>query len=312
MVRALLSAWAGEVLQQLRSFLTEPGDPSPTHLAARILGVGALISGETAPESPAQEALAGALKPWPATLPEHATPAWASLWEAYAKHHSTIREELVERLACSKGGRAGGIIDPAPVLDVIREATVEGKVGNVPPEAEAWKLSRSVAALAKDVSLRLDTALVEEKAKWTSVKEEISRSVGGTDVKATVRALQEAVTAAADVGVLRAGGTQNFPARLEELSAANSNLRLRDLERLAEAEGPLAIYLLGRIDRAFLYNLQALLTDGRTVCEASIEAGNERKHELGRDADPDAVEAEVLSMVTEIDATLQGLGGQDQ
>jgi hypothetical protein len=275
-----------------------------------LLAVGALVAGEAPPEAPIHEALSGALKEWPATAPAHASPAWTSLVEAYAKRQSAVRDQVAECLACSKGGRAGGIVDPAPILDAIRKGVTEGQLGVVPPEAEGWRAWKDVAELAKDVAVRLDAAVGDEKKLWLSVREEIARKLGGADLKATIRSLQEAIKSAAEAGVLRGGG-QNVSARLEEWGTINSNVRLRDLERLAESNGPTVLYLLGKLDRAFLHDLQKLVSDATTVCEASLEAGEERKRQLGRDADPDAVEAEVLSLVSDIDNTLRELGGDE-
>jgi hypothetical protein len=310
-VRQNLESWGLDVVAQLRRLYSEPGEPSPTELAARLLAVGALVTGSASPDSPIHDALAGTLAEWPPSSPQHSSEAWSSLLGAFSKRHGAVRELVIQILSCSKGGRVGGMLDVSSILTAIRAAMSEGSCGGLPTEAATWRLWKEVGDLGRDVLARLGPAADAEKQTWLAVRDEILAKLGEGDLKALVRVVQEAVKAAGEAGVLRSGGVSNFPVKLTEWASVNSNVRLKDVDRLRDATGPELLYVLGRLDRQFLHDLQGFLTEAKTVCEASVGAADATVGQLGKDADPDAIEAEVLEIVKSLDSTLQELGSEE-
>jgi hypothetical protein len=309
-VRQNLESWGVEVVAQLRRLYSEPGEPSPVEMAARLLAVGALVTGSASPDAPIHDALAGTFAEWPSAPSQHSSDAWSSLLSAFSKRHGAVRESVIQGLSCSKGGRVGGMLDVSSILDAIRATMSEGSCGGLPAESATWRLWKEVGELGRDVLARLGPAADAEKQRWLAIRQEIHTNLGEGDLKTLVRVLQDAINAAGEAGVLRSGGVSNFPVKLAEWASVNSSVRLKDIDRLRDANGPELLYVLGRLDRSFLHNLYGFLVEAKTVCGASVDAADAAIGQLGKDADPDAVEAEVLDIVKSLDSTLQELGSE--
>jgi hypothetical protein len=307
--RRQIATWSREVESQLRRLLQESGDPPPVVLAAELLTIGVLMRGASA-RSTTAEILCDAFLPWPEDPPAARCEAWMALWKAYKKFSDSVRELLLERLACSKGGQVGSMLDPSPVLVALKHVLTSGRPHPRPVEADKWVHYQSVGGLAKEFETHIDPATANERESCERWVRFFERAVGNTEPTELVQGIKRALVAAGAVGGLRYAGVQRFDERL--IDFANQPIA----ERYKDAQGAISaqdvadqLSALGKLDRSLMQASQTLLTDAEKVVAASTEYIQTVKLQMGQGRDPAGLENEIQAMANEITTSLNSIAG---
>ncbi len=307
--RRQIVGWSKEVTSEFRRLLLEPGDPPPMTLAAELLALGAIIRGTSA-KSTTAEILCDALALWPEESSTGRSEAWVALWKAYRKSSNSVRELLVGGLACSKGGQAGSMLDPSPVLPALRHVLARGHPHPRPTDANNWVYYETVATLAKDIETHIDAAVTSEREaseQWIRLLENM---LGDTELKELVTAIKSALEAAGAVGAVRFAGVQHFDTRLVDLSTQPITARFRDAQRAVTADDfPHKLSALGKLDRELMRDLEKFLVDADKILTASTQHIQTTMLQLGHGSDPAALEDEIRALAESIVIGLNSIAG---
>ena len=158
-----LEKWANHLLKQLRSPLKsgEQWDPVPAVVELLALGNGAAglptLRGE-----PVAQASAILQQP-PETGHEQRSTAWKSLIGEYISYHNALKDILLTRISCTKGGSSNvKVIDAAAVLHTL-QGTETGNWLTARPPGDLRSEYNALEKMQQKFLNRLDNAMEEEK-----------------------------------------------------------------------------------------------------------------------------------------------------
>ena len=307
--RRQIATWSREVESDLRHVLQESGDPSPVLLAAELMAAGALMRGTLA-DSTTAEILCEAFMPWPEEVPVTRSEAWIALWKAYKKFGASVHELLLQRVACSKGGQVGSMLDPSPILVALKHVLTSGRPHPRPVQADKWVHYQSVASLAKEFETHIERATANEREACERWVRSFESAVGKTEPIELVQVVKSALQAAASAGGLRHAGVQRFDERLIDFEKQPIAERVKDAQKaisIHDVAGQLSA--LGKLDRSLMQATETLLTDAEKVIAASTEYIKTVKLQMGQGRDPASLENEIQAIAKEIATSLNSIAG---
>ena len=158
-----LEKWANHLLKQLRSPLKsgEQWDPVPAVVELLALGNGAAGLPTLRGEPVAQ--VSTILQQPPETGHEQRSTAWKSLIGEYISYHNALKDILLTRISCTKGGSSNvKVIDAAAVLHTL-QGTETGNWLTARPPGDLRSEYNALEKMQQKFLNRLDNAMEEEK-----------------------------------------------------------------------------------------------------------------------------------------------------
>lgn len=307
--RRQIASWSEAVINDLRRFALEPGDPTPTAVAAEFLVLGALLRGSITTRSTDIEIVREALREWPAEIPSSRTPEWTSLWNAFKKYSAPVRELLINEIALTKGSISGSVIDISRVGDSMRYVRANGKPHELPAESEAWLHHKPVTTLARETMRHLDLAISRERLDLEQWLQQLKQWIGDTELTETITTIKKAFNAADSVGRARTAGVQDFPAQLTSIAARPLGGCVGDVQRALDSSDTASqITHIARVDRALMADVQRVLKNASGVLEATTQAVEDAVRQSATE-DLAAIENEVRDLTKRVAADLATLSG---
>jgi hypothetical protein len=307
--RRQIATWSREVESELRRLLHESGNPAPVVMAAELMAAGALMRG-TSSRSTIADILCDAFRPWPEEPPAARSDAWTALWKAYRKFGTSVREVLLERLACSKGGQVGSMLDPSTILVSLEHVLTSGRPHPRPVEAAKWVRYQSVAGLAKEFETHIEPATAHEREACERWVRSFERAVGKTEPTELVQVIKSALVAAGSAGGLRYAGVKHFDERLIDFAKQPVGELLKDAQRaMSEHDVAGQLSALGKLNRHLMQDIETFITDAETVVAASTEYIKAVKLQMGQGRDPAGLENEIQAIAKEIATSLNSIAG---
>jgi len=193
-----LADWTAEVVRQIKSLPGSTETWNATSAAAELLGVGACLAGGVKPDGDLVELLNSALGAWPDEGGAQA-PALQQVYKRLLSH----REKLVSLVRAvnsgTKGGQAGGFLDPGVVVPALASVRRGGwRLTQVPPESGTvgdWAL---LAKIYQEIARELEPAATSEKAARLDWLSEVEQGFGPDSRRADIA---KAISAARDAAV---------------------------------------------------------------------------------------------------------------
>ncbi len=129
-----LERWSTDVLKQIESFRKMQGRWDVPTAAVEMLTVGATLAGK-APRKRNDDVgwLNALFTEWPTQLTDR-TKEWQSLYAAYARELTPLRDAIRASASGTKGGQRGQFIDPMALIPTIRRVRRNWTLLSLPPE----------------------------------------------------------------------------------------------------------------------------------------------------------------------------------
>ena len=197
-----LEKWADHLLEQLRSPLKSGEHWDPVPAVVELLALGNGIAGFPTLRGEPDVKVSAILQQPSETSHSQRSAAWKSLMEEYKKHHNTLKNILLNRIPCTKGGYPNvKVIDAAAVLQTLQRM-----------DSENWFTATSPGNLRSEYSVveklqhkflqQLHGAITEEKKqclRWLKkMHDQLGNPVNRQDVASGIR---QAMEMAQDAGV---------------------------------------------------------------------------------------------------------------
>jgi hypothetical protein len=284
-----LTAWRGQVVQQLVA-LTQPHDGwDHAAAAAELLAIGCAINGKLKVDAD-QVADVGALfaAEWPAGV----TPGSAAMkqvYDALALRQEHTRDLLRALCSGSKGGEVGTLVDPTLPVATLRRLRANGwRLRQVPPEGLEFEPFRRCADLYKRTATALEAAAAAEceaRLVWLA---EMESAFGNTAKRSTILAELSAVRSAfGDAGLAGATG-KRLDEALDLLRTIHFDEALSAARSLREAQDPLSML------PAYARSRSTAVNAGRLVAETASTFLDQCRVRLEEQANRDAAQAEAV------------------
>ena len=246
-----LERWSTDVLKQIESFRKMQGRWDIPTAAVEILTVGAVLAGK-APRQRTDDIgwLNALFTDWPAELPDR-TREWQSLYNAFARELTPLRDAVRASVSGTKGGQRGQFIDPTALLPTIRRVRRNWNLSSPPPD-EVQSLQNQFGRFARlhnRIQTELSTVAVVEWHEATDWAKEWRGNLG-EDIKGrqAIGEIRELMALALNSGIPFSSNTrQSMDSALIELESAQLDNSLERALRLLERDEPLKLlHNLGR------------------------------------------------------------------
>lgn len=293
-----LDRWTRELLARIQAPTTSgtPFDPVPA--AVELLALGARMAGRPAytKANSAEEVVDALFSDW-SVAGEFRGPKWRDLSKVLANHRQKLRQIVVSRTGCTKGGaRNARILDGVRVIQPLGRLLKDWHPREDLPEDLKQELDVLVKVRQKVEEL-LDKALTEEQERHLAWAARVTEVVAPeSDWKEIVAELRVAMTKARDAGVFAGGspGELEETLRRVEVMSPSASSVLSAIRRLRDQDSGKRIVELSRDHQTAMSAIDAFLNcaqrflDGSTTRVNSelsnLRAAGGRELEEARDA----------------------------
>lgn len=241
-----LDLWSEAVVRQFRRpipVLADDWDPVPALVEILSTGTNFCRADTNSERSFAEELDAILALPPPAAEGTKRSELWAEIAMQYRRRAGALRDLLLARVGCVKGGSRKVItIDASTVLPVLKRLRTnalprEGVPEGLPPEYEVLHQMRSL------IDRQFSQAVVEERSAWLRWDEQFGAELRScTDCRAFRERIRDFGVQSASAGMVPGGQLRSaLEAAIEDCRPAETDRLLKVLDRLnatsSETEG---------------------------------------------------------------------------
>ena len=263
----LLRTLAREVVAQIRQLPIEKSFFDPVPSAVELLALGGLLVGKPMADK------RDSVEQWVASLfldwekveigaDQERSEEWNRLVRSFAERVPKVREILLSRIACTKGGATGvQIIDVAQVMPALTKFRRDCRLGSpISADINIRDDYQPLAVLRRSIDQLMPAGMSKEYYRFTSWRDQMRKAfpadATGKDVVTLVKTVAKL---AKEIGVFGLNNTEAFDSAVNSFSTSRFDEYFRvitdQLERLADHQ---LLLLFGRGDLARPMNAGSL------------------------------------------------------
>ncbi|HEY3413890.1 MAG TPA: protein DpdH [Armatimonadota bacterium] len=211
----LLSDISKHVLSQIRDLPTGSGW-DPLSSAVELLAIGARLRGRITSTSEPEKQIDSLFAPWEGeSIPDFRSPVWKALLRDFVELGDKVSRIVKARASCTKGGALPAqIVDAGPLLSLLKKTVRLALPSTCIPSPLPSEYS-DIERLRKKVDDALETAVVQERARYFEWRDTLRRNVSeGTSQTALASAVEKVLHTASGMGVVPALGGMPEPRAL--------------------------------------------------------------------------------------------------
>ena len=314
LVRAQIDEWTTTVRAALEGLCPRFGSEKALDLTIRALALTAYLRGTVPRSAGDSQLLDYALSPWVGIDASGRSGDWQALLRQIGQSAgkgqtkcSRAQAFVAYILSCTKGARAGAMIDPSPVLDTLRDIRLRPACPWEIPPSEEWGFLRPVGEFVHEVARSWNAALLAETTEAEVWEKDVRSRLGDDHLEDVLRCALEALDAAAAVGQ----GNVKLRKTVEELSEKPLKGCMNTVHTAVHSEDDAArLNALGLLERPLMAEIQTTLEGVGESLQKVEEELRKRVQEAHRE-DQEAMRLQLAKHVDRLRAFFAGIRQKD-